>query len=148
MRHKASHFRSSITASGQIQLVCELTSTGHAAVLNACPQDWATVSKLLRRMELRGSIDLTHWTVEVPAQSLVGYVTDTRRYGQTYLHAPVRRSIPADGVLGSVEGRAVRITYRGWGKSLLSKTGHKYKVHANYTDSGKPVPSNLLNAIR
>lgn len=147
MRHKATHFRSS-TASGQIQIICELASTGHAAVLNGCPQDWATVSKLLRRMEMRGSIDLAHWTVEVPAQSLVGYVTDTRRYGQTYLHAPIRRSIPAEGVLGTVEGRAVRITYRGWGRSLLSKTGHKYKVHAAFVDSGKPVPSNLLTSIR
>lgn len=77
---------------------------------------------------------------------LIGYVIETRRYGQTYVHACVRRSIYRfDGILGEVNGRRVRLTWTGWGRSLQSG-GHKYKAHARYCD-GKPVPTKLLRSI-
>lgn len=79
--------------------------------------------------------------------NLIGYVIDTRYFGQTYVHVNVRRSaFRFDGILGEVNGRQVRLTWTGWGRSLQSG-GHKYKAHANYTDTGKPVPTKLLRAI-
>ncbi len=79
--------------------------------------------------------------------NLITYVVHTRRYGQCYVHACVRRSaFRFDGVLGEVNGRQVRLTWTGWGRSLQSG-GHKYKAHARYADDGKPVPTKLLRAI-
>jgi hypothetical protein len=148
MRHKANNFRSTVTPSGQIAIVCELATTGHAATLRTCPQSWALVASILRRMEERGTVDLAHWEVQVPARTLLRYLRDTRMHGRTYVHAAVRQGIPADGVVGEVEGRAVRITYRGWGRSLLSPRGHNYKMHINYVDDGKPVPTKLFLSLR
>jgi len=79
--------------------------------------------------------------------NLIAYVQCTRRYGQCYVHANVRRSMfRFDGVLGEVGGRRVRLTWTGWGRSLQSG-GHKYKAHARFTDTGKPVPTILLRTI-
>jgi len=78
--------------------------------------------------------------------NLVSYVLATRLYGNCYVHANVRRSMfRFDGVLGEVNGRRVRLTWTGWGRSLQSG-GHKYKAHARYGD-GKPVPTILLRTI-
>ena len=78
--------------------------------------------------------------------NLIAYVQCTRRYGNCYVHACVRRSMfRFDGVLGEVNGRRVRLTWTGWGRSLQSG-GHKYKAHARYCD-GKPVPTKLLRSI-
>ena len=78
--------------------------------------------------------------------NLIAYVQCTRRYGNCYVHACVRRSIYRfDGILGEVNGRRVRLTWTGWGRSL-QVGGHKYKAHARYCD-GKPVPTKLLRSI-
>lgn len=78
--------------------------------------------------------------------NLIAYVQCTRRYGNCYVHACVRRSIYRfDGILGELNGRRVYLTWTGWGRSLQSG-GHKYKAHARYGD-GKPVPTKLLRAI-
>ena len=78
--------------------------------------------------------------------NLIAYVQCTRRYGNCYVHACVRQSMfRFDGVLGEVNGRRVRLTWTGWGRSLQSG-GHKYKAHARYGD-GKPVPTKLLRSI-
>ncbi len=78
--------------------------------------------------------------------NLIAYVQCTRRYGHCYVHACVRQSMfRFDGVLGEVNGRRVRLTWTGYGRSLQSG-GHKYKAHARYGD-GKPVPTKLLRSI-
>ena len=77
-------------------------------------------------------------------QSLLGYVMETRRYGSTYVHAPVRQSVMGwAGAEATLDGRAVRLTYGSWGRSLQAG-GHKYKAWARYTDTGKPVPTKTL----
>jgi len=38
-------------------------------------------------------------------------------------------------------------SWQGYGRSLQSG-GHKYKVHAYYTATGKPVPSKILQSIQ
>ena len=78
-------------------------------------------------------------------QKMLSYVRETRRYGQTYVHAAVRCEVPGyEGMVGEIDGRAVKITYSGWGRSLQSKRGHKYKAHARFVDTDKPVPTKLL----
>ena len=80
--------------------------------------------------------------------NLLHYVSETRRYGYTYVHAAVRRSTHGcQGLTGTLDGRPVRVTYCGWGRSLQTARGHKYKAHARWEDSGKPVPSKLLAKI-
>jgi hypothetical protein len=63
-------------------------------------------------------------------------VLETRRYGKCYLHSKNRATVTL--LDGSIE-----ITHGSWGRSLNSG-GHKYKVWANYSDSGKPVPTKIL----
>ena len=80
--------------------------------------------------------------------ALIGYVEKTRRYGHTYVHASVRQQTYGwEGVHAKLDNREVKLTYTGWGRSL-SSGGHKYKAHARFSDSGKPVRSkDLLNLI-
>jgi len=79
---------------------------------------------------------------------LLLYVKETRRFGVTYVHSSVRSAVRGwDGLCGTLEGRPVRATYCGWGRSLQSKRGHKYKAHLRYEDSGKPVPTKLINQV-
>ena len=79
--------------------------------------------------------------------NLVSYVMSTRVYGQCYVHANVRKSMFGfEGIIAQVDGRPCRLTFTGWGRSLAGN-GHKYKAHANFCDTGKPVPSILLRTI-
>lgn len=80
------------------------------------------------------------------AQTLLKYVKATRQYGHTYIHANVRREVPFGwkGLEGEVDGRKFAVTFRGWGRSLHSPRGHKYKAHARWADNNKPVPSKVL----
>jgi hypothetical protein len=66
----------------------------------------------------------------------------TRRYGAVYVHSGARngfgyRACEHDGMIFS---------WDGYGRSLQAG-GHKYKVHARYADSGKPVPSKILRSL-
>lgn len=70
----------------------------------------------------------------------------TRRFGHCYVHAPSRKAVMGwQGFHAHAEG--IRFTYVGWGRSLQSAKGHKYKVHARYEDTGKPVPTTILKTI-
>jgi len=77
-------------------------------------------------------------------QCLLGYVFETRRFGATYVHSCVRRSVMGwQGAEATLDGRAVRLTFGSYGRSLQAG-GHKYKAWARYTDTGKPVPTKAL----
>ena len=81
--------------------------------------------------------------------NLLPYVKETRRYGVTYVHSAVRSAVHGqDGLCGTLDGRTVRATYCGWGRSLQTARGHKYKAHLRYTDTGKPVPSKLIDRVQ
>jgi hypothetical protein len=79
---------------------------------------------------------------------MIGYVTSTRKFGQTYVHAPVRHAsrFCFDVVPARIGDRAVRLSYSSWGRSWQGG-GHKYKAHANWSDTGNPVPSKMLHDI-
>jgi hypothetical protein len=83
-----------------------------------------------------------------PADQLycaLNYVYQTRRFGVTYVHADVRRSFFSwQGIPCVINGRAARVTWGSWGKSLNSKRGHKYKAWCRWEDTGKPVPTAAL----
>ena len=64
------------------------------------------------------------------------YVLQTRRYGSCYVKVGDRPNF------GTVAG--ITYSYTSYGRSLQSG-GHKYKAHANYADTGKPVPTKLLS---
>ena len=64
------------------------------------------------------------------------YVLQTRRYGSCYVKVGDRPNF------GTVDG--ITYSYTSWGRSLQSG-GHKYKAHANYADTGTPVPTKLLS---
>ena len=68
----------------------------------------------------------------------------TRRYGHTYVHTGARAATQSS--FCAFEHDGVIFSYTGWGRSLNSG-GHKYKVHARYADSGKPVPTKILSAL-
>lgn len=79
--------------------------------------------------------------------NLISYVLATRLYGHCYIHANVRKAMFGfEGITAEINGRSCRLTWCGWGRSLQSN-GHKYKAHANFTDTGKPVPTILLRTI-
>ena len=80
--------------------------------------------------------------------ALVGYIKQSRRYGSTYIHADVRKDCMSFDCVPSaeVDGRGVKLSFCSYGRSLQSG-GHKYKAHAYYRDTGKPVPSKKLNEI-
>jgi hypothetical protein len=52
-------------------------------------------------------------------------ISDTKRYGHTYVHVGMRGGITADGV---------RYYVGGFGRSLEHKTGHKYKVSKHFEE--------------
>lgn len=86
-------------------------------------------------------------STEVSIKSLIPYVRQTRQYGHTYVHAAVRDSVAGwQGLTGTLDGRDVRVTFSGYGRSLQAG-GHKYKAHARFTDTGKPVASKDLTRI-
>jgi hypothetical protein len=79
---------------------------------------------------------------------MIGYIVLTRRFGQTYVHSPVRHAsrFCFDVVPARIGDRAVRLDYKSWGRSLQGN-GHKYKAHATWADTGKPVASKMLHDI-
>lgn len=80
-------------------------------------------------------------------QTFLPYVTQTRRYGSTYVHAAVRNAVHGwQGVEGTLNGERVVATYGSYGRSLVVG-GHKYKAYCRYVASGKPVPSKLISSI-
>jgi hypothetical protein len=75
------------------------------------------------------------------------YVIATRKFGHTYIHADVRHSVCRwSAVTGSLDGRAVVGRFCEYGKSIQNG-GSKYKAHLNFLDTGKPVPSKMINAV-
>lgn len=80
--------------------------------------------------------------------TLLPYVRGTRRFGYTYVHAGVRREVLGwQGIEGNLNGQSVVATFCGYGRSLTTKRGHKYKAHLRYVATGKPVPTKLISAI-
>lgn len=77
---------------------------------------------------------LKYWT---------GLTMQTRRFGHTYVHSGARAA--TSGFL-AFEHDGIRFSFSGWGRSL-NTGGHKYKVHARFADSGKPVPSKVLKSL-
>lgn len=69
----------------------------------------------------------------------------TRTYGHTYVHALARKIAPFAHQACKHEG--IRFSYSGYGRSLTTAKGHKYKVHARYAATGAPVPSRVLKSI-
>lgn len=82
--------------------------------------------------------DLAYWT---------SLVRQTRRYGACYVHSARRTGVRWDALRAVVDGREVKFSYCGWGRSLQGG-GHKYKCHVNYVDDGKPVRSARLGFLR
>lgn len=69
----------------------------------------------------------------------------TRRYGHCYVHSGAREAAEfAFCAYQTADG--IKFSFSGWGRSLQSG-GHKYKVHARYADTGRPVPSKVLSAL-
>lgn len=68
----------------------------------------------------------------------------TRHWGHTYVHAGARAA--AQFSFRAFEHDGITFSFCSWGRSL-SKGGHKYKVHARYTDNGKPVPAKVLKNL-
>jgi hypothetical protein len=80
--------------------------------------------------------------------TLLPYVKETRRFGHTYVHSAIRKAIHGwEGIEGTLNGERVVATFCGWGRSLQTPKGHKYKAHLRYVSSGKPVPSKLIASI-
>jgi len=68
----------------------------------------------------------------------------TRRFGHVYVHSGARNMDTFAFQCHSCAG--IHFSWRGYGRSLNSG-GHKYKVHANYAGTCKPVPSRILNNL-
>lgn len=68
----------------------------------------------------------------------------TRGYGHTYVHSGARAATQFR--FRAFEHNGMIFSYTGWGRSL-NTGGHKYKVHARYADSGKPVSSKILKTL-
>lgn len=74
-----------------------------------------------------------------PLRYWIASVMATRTWGHTYIHAARRdhaRFLHQD----------IAFTWRSWGRSLLGG-GHKYKAHARYISTGKPVPTKVLRSL-
>lgn len=83
-------------------------------------------------------------TATAPAYGLnywIAQTLTTRSFGHTYVHAGARHS---DGF--AFQHGDITFSYTGWGRSLTTRKGHKYKVHARYAD-GRPVPSKVLRSL-
>lgn len=88
-------------------------------------------------------------TTPPPTQYSLAYwvaqTLHTRRFGATYVHAGARASAPFS--FRAFEHGGVTFSFTGWGRSLQGG-GHKYKVHARHSDTGKPVPSKILKTLQ
>jgi hypothetical protein len=65
-------------------------------------------------------------------------VLKTRTFGHCYVKVGDRHKF------GTVDG--ITYSFTSYGRSLQGG-GHKYKVHANYSETGKPVPTKALKAL-
>lgn len=86
-------------------------------------------------------------TTTTPAYGLAYWIEQTmttRRYGHTYVHAGARAE--ADFAFRAHQHGDITFSFTGWGRSLTTRKGHKYKVHARYAD-GRPVPSKVLRSL-
>ena len=83
-------------------------------------------------------------TAQFGLQYWIAQTLKTRRYGHTYFHAAALAE--ADFAFRAFEHDGIIFSYTGWGRSL-NTGGHKYKVHARYADSGKPVPAKVLRTL-
>lgn len=90
---------------------------------------------------------MTTTTIETKNRGLaywINLVLETRKFGSTYVHADVRNNVFAfracalDGIVFS---------FCSYGQSIPNG-GHKYKVHARYEATGKPVPSKVLMGLK
>lgn len=77
-------------------------------------------------------------------QYWIGLTMQTRRFGHTYVHSGARAA--TEFSFRAFEHEGIVFSFSGYGRSL-SAGGHKYKVRARYTDSGKPVPSKVLKSL-
>ena len=88
-------------------------------------------------------------TKETPAESAaelrywVALTLATRAYGSCYLHKDKR------GIDYTHDGDPtgyIVFVWRSYGRSLAGG-GHRYKVSARYTQTGKPVPTKVLKSL-
>lgn len=96
-----------------------------------------TMSNTTATTETRCNHGLNYW---------IALTVQTRRYGHTYVHAGARGKSWA-AFTARHGDREVVFSYAGWGRSLTTSKGHKYKVHARYADDDKPVPSKALGFL-
>jgi len=103
-------------------------------------------------LQLRARLPETNNTNERQTMNIINllpYVRQTRQYGHTYIHSGVRKeTFGHAGFVGTLDGELVRATYCGWGRSLQTRKGHKYKAHIRFEATGKPVPSARLSEVR
>ena len=87
----------------------------------------------------------TELTPEQAGHRMISYIRQSRAYKNIYIHADIRQSAfyRWDGVKCTLpDGRAVKLTYTPFGRSRT-----KYKAHARYAETGKPVLSILLHTL-
>lgn len=72
-------------------------------------------------------------------------VLQTRRFGHAYVHVGARHS-PGFASRAFEHGNIV-FSYTGFGRSLTTRKGHKYKVYARCAETNKPVPSKVLRSL-
>lgn len=70
---------------------------------------------------------------KIEPQAIAGYlskyVRETVHYGHTYIHSTIRKmAFGWEGIACKIDGREGRVTWEGWGRSLQTKQGHKYKA--------------------
>jgi len=68
----------------------------------------------------------------------------TRRFQYTYVHVGARKPSRYEPCEYHING--ITFGYSSYGRSL-GRGGHKYKVHARYIDTNKPVPSKVLKGF-
>jgi hypothetical protein len=68
----------------------------------------------------------------------------TRKHGSCYVHAKARAQSFG---YKACDHDSMIFSWQSYGRSLQSG-GHKYKVHAHYAETGKPVPSKILERIQ
>ena len=78
---------------------------------------------------------------------MVPHIEASRRYRYIYICAALRHAIGegsfANGLLGELDGRAVRMYYTRYGRSQA----HHYKAYAKYEADWSPVRSADLHRI-
>ena len=81
------------------------------------------------------------------AEAMVNHITSSRRYRYIYIAAALRHAIGegsfANGLLGELDGRQVRMFFTRYGRSQA----HHYKAYAKYEADWSPVRSADLHRI-